>query len=370
MITQTIKTVIGNNLDRIDDKAADKADTTKLPTVRKEILTQLQNKYLFQGHSIVPCIPSLLDESWLRINRLFETLEIRPTQDKLEKLRQELIDKINQGFQDSPHAKIKIKYKSAVPPERGLIFNIAAIEYSVVAQYQDWLTHRSPPLFGSHPDAKLMAVVTEITQLPQEVPVLDIGAGTGRNTIPLAKLGYPVDAIELTPEFAKEIRATAQKFKLPVRVIQGDILNYRQVKLKPAHYKLIVIAEVIPHLRSTNALKQLLATICDLLSPGGLVLFNSFLPIGKYEPDIIAREIAASEISSIFTRSELAWAMEKLPLEIISDQSAFEFERQHQPIEAWPPTGWYCNWATGRDVFWKSRDRPPIELRWLLCRRS
>ncbi len=161
----------------------------------------------------------------------------------------------------------------------------------------------------------------------------------------------------------------AQKFKLPVRVIQGNVLDDRQVKLRPAHYQLIVISEVISHLRSVNELRQLLATMSDLLVAGGWLLFNSFLPIGNYEPNQIAREIAESEISSIFTRSELAGAIEKLPLEIISDESAFEFEQQHQPIEAWPPTGWYCDWATGRDVFWKSRARPPIELRWLLCRR-
>jgi hypothetical protein len=99
------------------------------------------------------------------------------------------------------------------------------------------------------------------------------------------------------------------------------------------------------------------------------LLFNSFLPIGNYEPNQIAREMAEAEISSIFTRAELTEAMETFPLEIISDESAFEFERQHQPVEAWPLTGWYCDWSTGRDVFWKSRDRPPIELRWLLYHR-
>ena len=339
------------------------------PTIRQEILTSLENKFFVQGSLIMPCIPSLLDYYWTRIKALFEMIEFTKKTETLNEVRKEIILKINEGFQKSPHDKIQINYQSALAPERVVKFNVGPINYSMVAQYKDWLDYRTPPLFGTHPDAKLMAVATSIQKPAQEVPMLDIGAGTGRNTIPLAKLGYPVDAIELVTEFADQIRESANKQKLPVRVIQGNVLDSRQIKLRSAHYQLILISEVTSHFRSVNELRHLLATMSDLLCSGGCLLFNVFLTIGNYEPNQIAREIAESEVSSIFTRSELAWAMDKLPLEIISDESACEYERQHQPIEAWPPTGWYFNWATGRDVFWKSHDRPPIELRWILCRR-
>ena len=42
---------------------------------------------------------------------------------------------------------------------------------------------------------------------PKSLWVLDIGAGTGRNTMALARRGHPVDAVEMTPKFADIIRA-------------------------------------------------------------------------------------------------------------------------------------------------------------------
>jgi 16S rRNA A1518/A1519 N6-dimethyltransferase RsmA/KsgA/DIM1 with predicted DNA glycosylase/AP lyase activity len=41
--------------------------------------------------------------------------------------------------------------------------------------------------------------------------VLDIGGGTGRNTLALARRGHPVDVVEMTPKFAELIRDDAQR---------------------------------------------------------------------------------------------------------------------------------------------------------------
>jgi len=41
--------------------------------------------------------------------------------------------------------------------------------------------------------------------------VLDIGGGTGRNTLALARRGHPVDVVEMTPKFADIIRAEAER---------------------------------------------------------------------------------------------------------------------------------------------------------------
>ncbi|MBD2542508.1 MULTISPECIES: class I SAM-dependent methyltransferase [Planktothricoides] len=367
MIAQTISTP---KLTIVNGQGAKKSNRTVSAVIREQIVTELTNKFLLRGELIMPCIPSMKHYYFQRVNALFNAFGIKPTSEKLKELYQQILAKINQGFQESPHSRIRIKYESILEPERGITFNIGLMNYSVVAQYQDWLKNRKPPFFGTHPDAKLMAIAAAMNQPPQQIKVLDIGAGTGRNTIPLANLGYPVDAVELTPEFAEQIQQTAEKSNLPVRVIKGNVLDSRQVKLRPANYQIILISEVICHLRTANDLRQIIAKMSDLLAPGGLLLFNSFLPIGDYEPKQFDREIAQSEISTIFTYAELAWAMDKLPLKMISDESAFDYEHQHLPIEAWPPTGWYCDWATGRDAFWKALNRPPIELRWILCQRT
>lgn len=73
--------------------------------------------------------------------------------------------------------------------------------------------------------------------------------------------------------------------------------------------------------------------------------------------------------SSFFTRDELSRAMAGLPLEIIADDSAAQFERQHLPAKAWPPTPWFEPWASGRSAFPLPHGRPPLELRWIVVRK-
>jgi len=52
-------------------------------------------------------------------------------------------------------------------------------------------------------------------------PVLEIGAGTGRVTLDLARRGHAVTAVEFEPELADELRSRAGE--LPVDVICADI---------------------------------------------------------------------------------------------------------------------------------------------------
>ena len=57
------------------------------------------------------------------------------------------------------------------------------------------------------------------------------------------------------------------------------------------------------------------------------------------------------------------------PLELISDESVHDYEKDHLPPQGWPPTSWYVNWVSGLDVFDVPREDSPIELRWLVYRK-
>lgn len=43
-------------------------------------------------------------------------------------------------------------------------------------------------------------------------------------------------------------------------------------------------------------------------------------------------------------------------------------DKQNLPDRAWPPTGWYADWASGLDVF-DVVVESPIEMRWLVYRK-
>jgi 16S rRNA A1518/A1519 N6-dimethyltransferase RsmA/KsgA/DIM1 with predicted DNA glycosylase/AP lyase activity len=70
-----------------------------------------------------------------------------------------------------------------------------------------------------YPDAKVLDIAAQLGD-PVSAPILDVGAGTGRNTLPLARLGNPVDVVELTPEFTEQIQAVATAEGLAINITQ------------------------------------------------------------------------------------------------------------------------------------------------------
>ncbi|MEI9947430.1 MAG: hypothetical protein WDO74_00200 [Pseudomonadota bacterium] len=72
----------------------------------------------------------------------------------------------------------------------------------------------------------------------------------------------------------------------------------------------------------------------------------------------------------MFTRRELQEALADEPLQLISDESVQAYERANLPAEAWPPTGWFETWTGGQDLFDLPAGKPPLELRWLVYRKT
>lgn len=63
-------------------------------------------------------------------------------------------------------------------------------------------------------------------------------------------------------------------------------------------------------------------------------------------------------------------AASELPLELVADDSVYDYEKAHLPPGAWPPTTWYADWVSGRDLFAVEREMSPIELRWLVFQKT
>ena len=99
-------------------------------------------------------------------------------------------------------------------------------------------------------------------------------------------------------------------------------------------------------------------------------MFNTFLPRHGYEIDDAAREFGQQSYTSMFSRQEMSLAAAGLPLELVADDSVYDYEKTHLPPEAWPPTSWYADWVRGLDLFLVERDTSPIEMRWLVFRKT
>jgi SAM-dependent methyltransferase len=340
------------------------------PAVLKQaVLRKLPPRIHTKGELSLPSVPALLDDYVERLLGIFAALGRKFDEAETEQLREILGRWLKQGWSQSPHTRLVVRYETMPPPVSTISYNVTLDVVSIEEEYDRWTRSRTEALFGAFPDAKVM--VTAMAQgEPGATPILDIGAGTGRNAIPLAKAGFATDAVEIAPSLAGILREKAQLVGTSIRVFEGDATDGK-LDLPKSHYGLVVIAEVVSsHIYDRDHLRRLFEVVAGVLRPGGSVLFNAFLAMEGYQPDALARQFGLVALCSVFTRPELDKTMAELGLHIVDEDSTLRYEREHLPAEAWPPTEWFEDWSSGRNLFDLPRGRAPIDLRWLAYRRK
>lgn len=333
---------------------------------RNDALTRsLYSRSVLTGEISLPAVPSMLDQYVEMCSRIFADMGRKFGDDDLAQLRAVLRSKLEEAFLNSHRSNVVISYRALAGP--GLQYKVDARWFTVAEGYENWFSTREHPLFGTEPDARVWNLADEAID-PSTCPVLDIGAGTGRNALALARRGHPVDAVEFTLQFADVIRSEALRESLDVRVIVRDL--FEAVDDLRRDYQLIVLSEVVSDFRTTQQLRTLFELASHCLSPGARLVFNAFLPRHGYELEDAARELGQQVHTSLFSRQEMLTAAAGLPLELVADDSVYEYEKTHLPPGGWPPTKWYADWVSGRDVFPVERDKSPIEMRWLVFRKG
>jgi len=333
--------------------------------LQEAMARRLYRRAVAEGQITLPAVPALLDEYVTMCENVFASLGVRHTAEEAGQLRRALHGELAKAFKASSRSNIVISFNA--PFGVTLNYHVKAEVSTIAVEYDDWVATREGPLFGTEPDARVWALAGEAAD-PGTHRVLDVGAGTGRNALALARRGHPVDAVEMAAKFADMIRSEAERDSLNVRVIESDV--FTAVEGVGEEYQLIVASQVVPDFRTTHELRGMFELAVDCLAPGGRLVFNTFLARQGYTPDDAARELGQQCNSTIFTRDELSKAAAELPLQLIADDSAYEYEKTRLPEGAWPPTAWFDGWAHGLDVFDVERDESPIELRWLVYRKE
>lgn len=107
--------------------------------------------------------------------------------------------------------------------------------------------------------------------------VLDVGCGSGWQSLELARRGARVVAVDPEPLFLDVLRRSARKERLPVEVRPGDALR---LPLRPDERFDLVLAtfDVLNHLRRKADLGPALSSAARSLAPGGHLLFDLVTP--------------------------------------------------------------------------------------------
>lgn len=333
--------------------------------LREAMIRRLYRRLSAEGHIRVPAVPALIDEYVALCGNVCATLGVWYTPENSARLRAALEVELAKAFKASPRSEVLISYQA--PFGTDVNFRVQADWRTVEADYDQWVQVRPPPLFGTEPDARVLALAAEAAD-PSAYRVLDVGAGTGRNALALARRGHPVDAVEMTAKFAEVIVADAAGESLSVNVIQSDVFTAMEGVRE--RYQLMVLSEVVSDFRTTRELRGMFELATECLAQGGRLVFNTFLARDGYVPDDAAVQFSQQCNSMIFTRDEVAAAAAGLPIEPIADDSAYEYEKARSASDTWPPTGWFEGWAGGLDVFDVELGDSPIELRWLVFQKK
>ena len=332
---------------------------------RQAMVRRLERRMACDGKINFPAVPSMAEEYADRCALVFAALGRKLSESEQAELQNKLLSQLEIAFAQSQRSSITVSYSAKVS---GLLNYFIAPQYATLEQtYEEWVSSREPPYFGKDPDAKVLDIADQIRN-NKSIRVLDIGAGTGRNALALARLGHHVDAIEMTPKFADILIESARKDALAINVITKDLFKANDKLSKD--YDLILLSEVVSDFRNVLQLRDLFEMASKLMTPSGVLLLNAFIAKQHYCGDDAAREFGQLVYTSFFTSQELSDATAGLPLGLVSDESVHDYELAHLPTTAWPPTKWYPEWASGLDLFNTTREDSPIEMRWLTFRRS
>jgi SAM-dependent methyltransferase len=154
-------------------------------------------------------------------------------------------------------------------------------------------------------------------------PVLELGCGSGRLTIPIARAGIEIVGADLSRPMLEAARAKARAAGVEVDLREADMRGFDM----PERFSAILIAgNSLLHLLTLDELKECLASVRRHLAPGGRFVFD----ISKWDLSRLARD--PSQRYPVYTlndpkRGEIA----------IEETASYDTARQIRRI------GWYLS---------------------------
>jgi SAM-dependent methyltransferase len=146
------------------------------------------------------------------------------------------------------------------------IETIMNVPHNNSAKYFDFVFARR---FGPMYNVLTQNNLSKIKTILANGKILDFGAGTGRISIPLAKDGYNVTAVDCSSEMLEELRRKAKDLNLNIETH----LTLTDVQMEDFDLA-ISIFTVLAYINSESELTEVFQNIFRCLKPGGMFMFD------------------------------------------------------------------------------------------------
>jgi cyclopropane fatty-acyl-phospholipid synthase-like methyltransferase len=133
--------------------------------------------------------------------------------------------------------------------------------------------------------------------------VLELGCGTGRLTIPLAKGGISVTGLDLSSAMLATARSKAHDMGFPVHFEQADVRDFRL----PERFRLILFpSNAVAHLETEREVESCFRCAAAHLADGGLLVVHAFNP---HEDLPCGAPGDKANVGSFVDRAGLSWTV-------------------------------------------------------------
>ena len=126
---------------------------------------------------------------------------------------------------------------------------------------------------------------------------IDLGAGCGFQSIPLATLGFAVTAIDLDRKLLEELRSRAGD--MDITIVRGDLLRFDEHVRLPVEL-VVCMVDTLVHLERKADVSALFAKVGATLEPGGKLIL-SFRDLSLEATDLDRFIPVRSDDSTVFT---------------------------------------------------------------------
>lgn len=144
------------------------------------------------------------------------------------------------------------------------------------AHYENHLAHFYSWMFGDFAakaeENRAFFVKHEITPMTTGIAI-DLGAGSGFQSIPLAQRGFEVTAIDFSQVLMEELQKHAEERQVKVHTVIDDLLNFPQY-LKGTPELIVCMGDTLTHLPAWEVVQNLIAKAYQHLEEGGHCIFS------------------------------------------------------------------------------------------------